>query len=445
MSRALYAGGVLAMAALLAASGCGKNVTPPASVGNFTTPPSIPNAPLGTNAIAHVVVIVQENRSFDNLFHGFPGADTVSSGKASFGNVQLTPVSLATLFDIEHLHQTFESEYDDGRMDGFNRAGIVEPPHQNPPNGDQFPYAFVPASQVVPYWTLAKNYALADRTFESNSGPSFAAHQYLIAAQSDNIPDGPSDVSIWGCDSAPGTTELQISSSGQYVQGPFPCFTYTTLATELDDAHVSWRYYTPGIHDAGGIFNAYDAIHAVRYGPDWTSDVISPETRVLRDVAAGQLASVTWVVPNAANSDHSGSRSLSGPKWVSSVVNAIGESPFWSSTAIFILWDDWGGWYDHVTPPQYGPMGPGFRIPLLVVSPYAKHGYISHVTHEAASTTKFIEDAFGLPSMHQADARVDDLRDCFDFTQRPAPYVPLSVDMRPQDFEHEPDTAPDSS
>jgi phospholipase C len=227
------------------------------------------------------------------------------------------------------------------------------------------------------------------------------------------------------------------------VQGPFPCFTYPTLATELDAAHLTWRYYTPATNQPGGIFNAYDAIRAVRYGPDWSTDVLSPETRVLRDVAAGNLGAVTWVVPSAANSDHSGSRSLSGPQWVGNVVNAIGESSFWNSTAIFILWDDWGGWFDHVVPPQYDYMGPGFRIPLIVVSPYAKHGYISHVQHEAASTTKFIEDAFGLASLGQADARADNLTDCFDFTQTPSRFVPVAVHMNVRDFERQPDLPPD--
>jgi len=434
---------VLGALALLLA-GCGGVVSYPASIGPFVTPPDIPNAPLGSSAITHVVVIIQENRSFDNLFYGFPGADSATSGLSHEGKIALAPVDLASVFDVEHLHLTFEREYDDARMDGFDVAGVVAPPHQTAPHGNYFAYAYVPRAQIAPYWQLAARYVLADRTFESNSGPSFPAHQYLIAGQSENVPDGPS-TSIWGCDSPPGTTEAQLTASGQSVPGPFPCFSYTTLADELDGAKLAWRSYTPTVHSSGGIFNAYDAVRQIRYGPDWTSKVISPETRVLKDIAAGELSTVTWVVPNAANSDHSGTGSATGPQWVASIVNAIGTSAYWNSTAIFILWDDWGGWYDHVVPPQYDVMGPGFRVPLIVVSPWAKHGYVSHVQHEAASIVKFIEDDFGLPSLHQADVRADNLIDCFDFTQTPAPYVPLAVRMRPGDFARQPDLPPDTN
>ena len=124
-------------------------------------------------------------------------------------------------------------------------------------------------------------------------------------------------------------------------------------------------------------------------------------------------------------------------------MNAIGTSQYWNSTAIFIIWDDWGGWYDHVVPPQYDLMGLGFRVPLVVVSPWSKHGYVSHVQHESASILKFIEDDFGLPSLEQADARADNLIDCFDFSQRPAPFQPLRTRYHLADFANQPDDPPD--
>jgi len=113
-------------------------------------------------------------------------------------------------------------------------------------------------------------------------------------------------------------------------------------------------------------------------GSEWASRDISPQTQVLTDIANGNLAQVTWIVPDWAHSDHPGNNSSEGPDWVASIVNAIGASPFWNSTAILINWDDWGGWYDHVPPQTIDSMGPGFRVPLIVVSPYAKHGYVSH-------------------------------------------------------------------
>jgi phospholipase C len=427
----------LAALAALCSSGCGGGGSPlvwgPPQ--HFTTPPNVPNVPLGSNAIRHVVVIVQENRSFDNLFHGFPGADTATSGASHSGQVALEPIGLASPDDIEHLHETFLVEYDGGRLDGFDQAGVIAPPHKPPTRGVEFPYSYVTRSDIEPYWQLASRYVIADRTFESNAGPSFPAHQYLIAGQSDNVPDGP-DHLPWGCDSPSGTTETQLTPQGGVVPGPFPCFSYATLGNELDSAGIDWRYYAPPLLQAAGSFEAYDAIRNVRYGPDWTTKIVTPETRVLDDVPGGSLAPVTWIVPSAPFSDHSGTHSAEGPQWVASVVDAIGESPFWKSTAIFILWDDWGGWYDHVAPPQYDVMGPGFRIPLLVVSPYARPGYVSHVQHEAASVVKFIEDDFGLPSLGQADARADDLRDCFDFAQKPLTFHPIPAHLRASDFAH---------
>jgi phospholipase C len=126
---------------------------------------------------------------------------------------------------------------------------------------------------------------------------------------------------------------------------------------------------------------------------------------------------------------------LLGPSWVAAVVNAIGKSPYWSHTAIIITWDDWGGWYDHVPPPSViNSYEYGFRVPLIVVSPYAKHAYISHVTHDFGSILKFAEEVFDLPSLGYADARSDDLSDCFDWTQVPSAFKPITAKLQAQDF-----------
>ena len=202
----------------------------------------------------------------------------------------------------------------------------------------------------------------------------------------------------------------------------------------MDAAHVSWRYYAPTYGAAGYIWSAYDAVRQIRFGADWNSYVVSPETTVLTDAPAGNLSSVTWVTPSQANSDHPLGQSTSGPQWVASVVNAIGASPTWNSTAIFIVWDDWGGFYDHVAPKQVDAMGLGFRVPLMVISPYAKRGYVSHVDHEFGSLLRFTEEAFGLPSLGTRDAISDDLQDCFDFTAPPAPYKAIATRLRATDF-----------
>jgi phospholipase C len=191
-----------------------------------------------------------------------------------------------------------------------------------------------------------------------------------------------------------------------------------TLANELDAAGLSWRYYAPAEKsNFGANWSAFDAIQSVRYGSEWSTNVIAPETTVLTDIANGNLANVTWVIPAAKNSDHDGIDGLNGPNWVASVVNAVGQSQFWDSTAVFVIWDDWGGWFDHVAPPQLDYQGLGFRVPLMAISPYAKANYVSHVQFESASILAFAEEVFGLPPMAPADTRATPLDDMFDFSQ----------------------------
>ena len=146
----------------------------------------------------------------------------------------------------------------------------------------------------------------------------------------------------------------------------------------------------------------------MRYGSEWKTNIVSPEKAVLTDASNGKLPSVAWVIPDGINSDHAGfGRSDKGPSWVAGVVNAIGQGSDWNSTAIIILWDDWGGWYDHVAPPQLDYAGLGFRVPMIVVSPYAKQGYVSSTQYEFGSVVKFVEEAFGLGSLGTDDQRAN--------------------------------------
>ncbi len=240
----------------------------------------------------------------------------------------------------------------------------------------------------------------------------------------------------WGCDAPPGTAVPTLNPDRTQGLGIFPCFDYTTLGDELDAAHLTWRYYAPPINQLA-LWSTYDAVRHIRYGNDWTTNVISPETRVLSDVAAGNLAAVTWVIPDLANSDHAASNSTSGPQWVSSIVNTIGKSAFWQSTAIIVLWDDWGGWYDHVSPPQLDVHGLGVRTPLIVISPFEKHAYVSHVQYETGSVVRFIETQFDLSVLAASDARAADLGDCFDLSAPNGTFHPLAVWRSMRDFLNE--------
>jgi phospholipase C len=393
-------------------AGCGSGVGPTSNAPVNTAPVSgAPgSSPVGSSPpspIQHIVVIMQENRTFDHLFNGFPGADTVQSGMSGNTVVPLTPIPLADAGNVTNTHGNWWAQWDHGKMDGFGSLGNSA-------------YSYVQKSDIEPYWTLAQEYAIGDRMFQSNTGPSFVAHQYMIAGQSGEASGNPNG-NVWGCDAPAGDRVAMVGPNGTELPGVYPCFDYQTMADLLDAKGISWRYYAPGTSDSFYIISAFQAIKHIRFGQDWQNNIVSPETQVLTDIASGHLAQVTWVVPTFNNSDHPGAPAQ-GPDWVASIVNAIGASPMWSSTAIFVSWDDWGGWYDHVAPPQLDKMGLGFRVPVLVISPYAKHGYVSHVQHESGSMLKYTETIFGLPSLGTRDAVSDDFSDCFDYTQKPVPF-----------------------
>ncbi len=418
--------GLCLQVSLLALAGCGGNVqqavvtptpvsTPapipvpspaPVPIPAPAQPPFIPSVP----PIQHIVVIMQENRSFDNMFNGFPGADTAQTGMSGSTVVKLQPTNLGNGPDLDHSHGGWWRQWDGGKMDGFSEAN----------GGGLYAYSYIPESQVAPYWTLAQEFTLGDRMFQSNTGPSFVAHQYMIAGQSGEASENPNTSAAWGCDAPGGTTVSLVGPNGTDLPGPFPCFDYQTMGDLLDAKGITWRYYAPGTNDSFYIISAFDAIAHIRFGADWQKNVISPETQVLTDIAAGQLAQVTWIVPTLNNSDHPGAPDY-GPEWVASIVNAIGASPLWSSTAIFVAWDDWGGWYDHVPPPQVDNMGLGFRVPVIVISPFARPGYVSHTQHEIGSTLKFIEETFDVGSLGTRDSVSDDFSDCFNYSQTPLP------------------------
>jgi len=162
---------------------------------------------------------------------------------------------------------------------------------------------------------------------------------------------------------------------------------------------------------------------------------VTPQTAIFTDISKGTLANVSWVIPDQNESDRPGTPSDTGPSWVASVVNAIGQSSYWNSTAIVIVWDDWGGFYDPVKPPHLDHQGgPGFRVPMIVVSPYAKRHHVSHVPYEFGSLLKYVESTFGLPSLDRTDARARNLADCFDYGQPPRDYVPLATEREASDF-----------
>jgi phospholipase C len=465
-------------------NGCGGG-----SSGNSTTPPPPP-----TQKIQHVVVIFQENRTPDNLFQQdakliAAGADIRDFGVNSKGEqITLTPAPLAIDFNPDHSHASFVNMYDGGKMDGADKIPVGcnpgSPPSCPPPN-PQFTYVDNSTGILAPYFQMAETYTFGDRMFQTNQGPSFPAHQFIISGTSAPVPPGnamsnffaaenPSDdpngtaATQTGCTAPPQELVKLIDSTNRdpdtnETQSMYPCYDHPTLTDLLNANKISWKYYAPS---PGSIWTGPNAIQHMCgpnapipnatqcTGSDWTNNVVLQYTQVLTDIANGQLASVTWVIPSGAASDHAGTNDGSGPSWVASVVNAIGNSSYWANTAIIITWDDWGGFYDHVPPPAIANSYEfGFRVPLIVVSPYAKAATVSHTVYDFGSILKFIEKTFSLgtvapgASTPYADTftQTGDLSDCFDFNQTPRTFqtVPAKYDGKHFLEDKRPPTDPD--
>lgn len=415
--------------------------------------------PLGK--IQHVVVVVQENRTPDNLFHDpvliARGADVASSGMNSAGTrVPLEPSPLGIKYDLSHAHSAFVNMYDEGKMDRADRIpascsvrDCFIPAHP------QFKY--VQASDVEPYFLMAEQYTFGDRMFQTNQGPSFPAHQFLISGTSAPTAnsrffaaENPNTVFLGGCTEPPTSSVALIGPDGKESSNMFPCFEHPSLTDELDARNLSWRYYAP---NPSFIWTAPNAIRhmcqpqnkngkSVCTGEAW-KHVIIPSKIFLNHIARGELANVTWITPAGQYSDHPGTADANGgPSWVASIVNAIGTSQFWNNTAIIVTWDDWGGFYDHVPPPRVINDGRswgsgyvyGFRVPLIVISPFTKSQYISHVNHDFGSILNFIEQVFRLHSLGYADAYADNLSDCFDFHQTALQFKTIDAPLKADYF-----------
>jgi phospholipase C len=436
------------LVATLALSACSGHLSP--------TPPAaaVARAPSGGNRdiaallrarpsrtpIQHVVFIVQENRTIDNLFQGYPGADTVPSGLNSKGQtIALQPIAMSKEpYDLDNAATGFFPAYDRGKMDGFDKVAIFGS-HKGYPNPQ---YAYVPRSESQPYFEMAHQYVLGDRMFTSQIDASFISHQYVIAAFASHAVNYPSGA--WHC-TGPNNVISTLTQQRKYGPTIPACLDNKTLGDELDTAGLTWRFYAGGLKTTGGLWSGYSAIKHIRFGPDW-QNVISPPGTFLTDVKAGALSNVTWITPTWHNSDHASTQSATGPYWVTSLVNAIGNSPYWNSTAIFIMWDDWGGWYDHVKPPYVDYDGLGIRVPLLIISPYAKQGYVTHVQYEHGSILRFIEDNWGLAQLAASDARANDpASDAFNWSSPPRPFKPLATRIPDSYFMNDNDTrAPDA-
>jgi len=409
----------------------------------------------------HIVVIVQENRTPDNLFGSNPafepGVDIATYGLGSHGQkIPLTAVGLDGCYDLGHSHLAFLKEYNNGKMNGFDKLPPVRKAGCVSGSNQAYRYVDNSSGQIQPYFDLATNYGYANRMFQTNQGPSLPAHQFLVSGTSAPHNDSPVFVADnpymgafeAGCTAPKSAWVYTVDSNGKMGK-TYPCFDTSSIFDSLEAAGLSWRYYSPNakvLWDApASLTNYYNSPY----------NILSPK-QVLNDIAACNLANVVWITPTGQNSDHAGGNAGGGPSWVSSIVNAIGSNPacpggesYWNDTAILITWDDWGGWYDHVLPPPIPQSGwgkayiYGFRLPLIVVSAYTPVGYVDNGDHDFGSFLRFTETNFGLgligPGIF-ADAYADDMSSFFPLT-KPRGFVQIKAEK--VDFESQEQTDPD--
>jgi phospholipase C len=414
----------------------------------------------GSTPIQHIVVMVQENRTFNTLFATFPGATGTTTGlqrigkgkKAKTVTVNLAEVNLESKRNLNHLYVSYRIAYRGGNMDAFNQIIYTS---NGKPEGNK-PYVYVNPAQVQPYWTIATQYGLADMMFQTQGSGSFTAHQDLIRGgtaidPTESLIDDPTSSAAWGCNARPGTKTNLITTKLVYehVKGPFPCTSdfpssganYETLADLFAKAGITWKYYAPPekLGTPGALWNGFAVISSLFNNPsEWNQHVISPPQQVITDAQNGKLPQVAWVIPDAINSDHPAYGSDKGPSWVAQVVNGIGQSPAWSSTAIIVVWDDWGGFYDEVKPPKLDKQGgPGFRVGMIVASPYVPANEISHTAYGFGSIIRYIEDNWNLGSLGTTDATSTSIADMFNYGQKPRKFKLIPAKYSREFFLHQ--------
>ena len=363
--------------------------------------------PENFTAIRHTVFLINENHTFDNYFGTFPGADGTTTGRLSTGQwIPLSPMpdscpagNLCNGWDCSL------QAMDGGKMDKFD---VIS-------GGTWSAYTQAAPGEIPNYWAYARRFTLADRYFTSVHGPSLPNHLFALGAQSGGAIDNGEDPGPGtDCDGSSWGTITVMDQYGNRSQQS-RCFHFKTLPDALQEAGITWKYYG----ENGGFLSL---IASIRNTNLWNEGIASP-TQFFADAKSGQLPAVSWLTPPGEYSEHPPGSMCEGENWTVSVLNAVMQGPDWNSTVVFVAWDDFGGFYDHVAPPQVDQFGLGPRVPLLIISPYAKAGYVSHTVYDHTSVLKFIETRYGLQPLTSRDAAASNMLDSFDFAQ--APQAPL--------------------
>lgn len=411
----------------------------------------------------HFIYIIQENRSFDNYFGTYPGANGIPKGvKLAYrpgGKPRVAPFHLRTTalpHDLNHSWQAAHTAYDKGKMDGFlwaewpralryywrgsvprpnpalvhpvpagqrrgrhfgrrtqmrgaERAGRFRrfhrarrPPQGRPPGWVLNTLGYYDWRDIPNYWEYAHRFTLCDNFFSSLMGPSEPNHLYTVAAQSGGMVNNP----------PPGVA----NQAGVY--------SFPTMAQLLQHAHIGWKYYDELKPHQHTLWNPLPGFRAFQRDPRLMAHLVHLG-QFYTDLHRHRLPAVSWIVPDPFNSEHPPNDSVQGMWHVTHLINAIMGSPYWKDTLIVLTWDDFGGFYDHVPPPQVDRYGYGPRVPTILISPYSRPGVICHTYFDFTSPLKLIEERYGLPPLTKRDARANDMLGCFNFRQKPLP--PLMI------------------
>ncbi len=371
--------------------------------------------------IDHIVIIVRENHSFDNLFGTFPGATGATTARLSSGSLmRLSRTPDHTLLDIDHSGGSAAFAVNGGRMNRFNLVpGAIQ-------NGRDIANSQYRQQDIASYWKYASTFTLDDHFFSTIMGPSFPNHLATIAASSRNAVDNPYGqlYHAWGCDSGPYALVSAMDPKTGRSYEEKPCFNMLTMADTFQRYNVSWKYYATGQYQSGYIWSSFDAIKHIRYSNLWKTNVQS-NTQFVRDVRTGHLPQVSWITPSEQLSDHPPYSICMGQGWVDQQINAVMQSKYWRSTLIVLTWDDFGGFYDHVVPPTRDHISLGPRVPTILISPHARPHYVDHHTMDFTSILKFIEQDFRLPALTTRDRIAPTLVTSLNFKQADLPPLVL--------------------
>lgn len=465
----------LLLVAFLAA--CSQPAASQASLPAPTTPPNTPVSPIpATNSagkIQHIIIIMQENRSFDSYFGTFPGANGLPRENGKFTTCVPDPQSGQCVSPFHdpadknyggpHGEANARADIDGGKMDGFiaqaekGKAGCAQTDDPACGNGATDVMGYHDAREIPNYWTYAQNFVLQDNLFEPNASWSLPQHLFMVSEWSAKCSKAGDPMSCINALQSP-SNPPDFSARKNRKAGPAPDYAWTDLTYLLFKNRVSWKYYVqtgdqpdcaddaadcPPVHQDAktpGIWNPLPYFDTVKQDGQLTN--ITDVTNFYRDAQAGTLPAVSWITPSNANSEHPTALLSDGQAWTTSLINAVMQGPDWNSSAIFLTWDDWGGFYDHVVPPTVDLNGYGLRVPGLVISPYAKKSFIDHQTLSHDAYVKFIEDIFlggqridpgtdgrpdPRPDVRENASQLGNLIQDFDFTQpaRPAMVLPL--------------------